>query len=275
MSDQADILSRALASFGILPEESGIYLHLLTNGTESALDISRQIHMARTRVYRILDKLVAKGLVAQKFDRLGLKFSASAPGQLEFLLIEREKEIAAVRTSFPVMVSELEKLASIGDRKSKVTYHPGIEGLKYVTWKSLEAQRELCIFEIADMSAFIENEMSEEIRRELVKRRIHTRQLTNIAHYKPWTDVTENAINFWTPRYIDPKELKITSEILIFNDTVVVYHYLRKDIFCVEIENPDLAAMQKQLFEFIWRYARPMKIIGIHGEAKIKREDRR
>jgi hypothetical protein len=48
-----------------------------------------------------------------------------------------------------------------------------------------------------------------------------------------------------------------------------MYHYLNKDIFCVEIINADLAAMQKQLFDFIWRHAKPMKKIGEHGEAKV------
>ena len=48
-----------------------------------------------------------------------------------------------------------------------------------------------------------------------------------------------------------------------------MYTYEKKDIFCVEIYNKDLADMQKQLFDFLWEKAIPMRIIDIHGEVEI------
>jgi hypothetical protein len=84
-----------------------------------------------------------------------------------------------------------------------------------------------------------------------------------------WTKIKAAAVTFWTPRYMDPKELAITSEIVIYNDVTAQYHYLHDDIFCVEIVNPDFASMQKQMFDFVWGHARSMKKIGEFGEAKV------
>jgi predicted DNA-binding transcriptional regulator len=270
MSDQTDILTRTLTRLGLTPEEVEIYLHLLASGTKSALEISRELHFARTRVYRLLDKLEAQGLVTQRFADLGLKFTASPHRQLELLLVERQSELDALRQSMPAIFGQLTALERGAAGGSHVFYHHGIDGLKHVTWNSLRAKGELRIYEVAaSMTAFLPQEFSERVREELVTHKIHTLQLTNIAHIEPWTNVTENVLHFWTPRYIGLKELTIKSEIVIYNNVTAMYHYLNKDIFCVEIENADLATMQRQMFDYIWSHAKSMGKIGEHGEANV------
>lgn len=267
MSDQTDILTRTLSAFGLSPEEAQIYLHLLGKGLLSALQISRNIRMARTRVYRLLDKLVRRGLVRQKFDTLGLKFMASPYNQLELLLAERQSELDSLKATMPALFAQLAGL-SARQSGSKVLYYHGVDGLKHVTWNSLRARGTLRIYEVSSsMTAFLPAEFSEKVRGELVRHHIYTKQLTNIAHMEPWTDIPD-AVRLWTPRFFSQKELAIKSEVLMYNTVTAMYHYLNKDIFCVEIENADLARMQIQVFDFIWRHATPMKKIGERGEAK-------
>ena len=269
MSDQTDILSRTLSSFGLAPEEAQVYIHLLAKGSLSALQISRNIRMARTRVYRLLDKLEKRGLVTKKFDSLGLKFTASPYKQLELLLAERQSELEGLKTSLPAIFAQLEGLTGTAQAGSKVLYHHGIDGLKHVTWNSLRARGELRIYEVsASMTAFLPQKFSEKVREGFVQNKTKIFQLTNLTRIEPHTDVA-GEIEHWTPKYISPKELAIKSEVLIYNDVTAMYHYLNKDVFCVEIINEDLATMQTQLFDFIWRHATPMKKIGKHGEAKV------
>ena len=272
MSDQTDILTHTLTRFGLASEEVEIYLHLLEKGSRSALTISREIHMARTRVYRILDKMESKGIVKQKFDTLGLKFTACPYTQLELLLAERQSELDSLKGTLPTLFTQLEGLVHTQTAGSKVFYHHGIDGLKHVTWNSLRARGKIFIYEVsANMTAFLPQEFSERVREELAVQKIHVRQLTNLTRIEAHTKVTELVRN-WQVRYVPTKELAIKSEVLIYNDVTAFYHYINKDIFCVEIVSSDLAHMQKQLFEFIWRHARPMRKIGLHGEAEL--EDR-
>lgn len=65
MSEQTDSLILLLKPFGITSEEIKIYLNLLEENTLSALSISRNLHISRTKVYRLLDKLIEKQLVIQ------------------------------------------------------------------------------------------------------------------------------------------------------------------------------------------------------------------
>lgn len=269
MSDRSDILSKALQSFGIQPEESIIYLHLLQNSAQSALMISRELHMARTRVYRLLDKLMAKSLVTQQLDHLGFKFQATPYTQLELLLTEKEQQVKNLRLSMPALFDQFSHIMGGHDSKSKVYYHHGIDGLKHVTWNSLEAKDTLRIYEKYDsMSVFLPQEFSEIVREELVKRKITTYQLTGVKHIQPYTAVS-SLMNFWEVRYVDPKLLTMKFEVLIYNDVYCMYQYGKGEEFCVEIHNPELAAMQTQLFDYVWQTAVPMKIISDQGEAKV------
>jgi sugar-specific transcriptional regulator TrmB len=267
MSDQTDIITQTLNTLDVSPDESRVYLHLLGSPEQSALNVSRQLHIARTKIYRLLDKLTARGLVTQSYETQGLRFSAAKSDRVGHLLLEKEASLASLRKSLPEVLKTLSEMQQSASPKSRVRYHSGQEGLKHVTYNSLAARGEICIYEIKDMGAFFDRETSERIRQELVTRKIHVRQLTNMSHIEQWTDVVANVKDYWTPRYVDPEELTINSEVLIYNDTYTTYHYLNNDIFCVEIENADMARMQKQIFEFVWAHATPMKKIGEHGEA--------
>lgn len=270
MSEQTDRLVALLTPFGLSREEAGIYLLLLKKTSLSALEINRQLNLSRTRVYRLLDKLITRGLVRQKLDARGLKFEAVSHTHLETLLIQKEKEADVVRETLPYLVKQLETVATEGRTKSKVLYYTGIDGLKQVQWNSLRAHGELLIYEIKNMAAFLPQEYCEEVRQELVDRHINVRELTNQTKVKDWTEVRELVLKYWQIRHVPPEKLRIKFEVMIYNDVYAMYSYQEGEIFCVEIYNQNSAQMQQQLFNFVWDAAVPMKIVNERGVAKIE-----
>lgn len=265
MSEEADRLASLLIPFGLSQDEAVIYLLLLKNFPLSALEISRKIEFARTKVYRLLDKLIAQRLVRQKLDARGLKFEAVSHTQLENILIQKEQEVDVLRETLSHLVKQLETVAAEGRTKSKVLYYTGIDGLKQVQWNSLRAHGELLIYEIKNMAAFLPQEYCEEVRRELVERQIYVRELTNQAKVADWTEVKELVLKYWQVRYVPPEKLQMKFEVMIYNDIYTMYSYREGEIFCVEIYNRNLSEMQKQLFEFVWHHATPMKIVNERG----------
>jgi sugar-specific transcriptional regulator TrmB len=269
MSDQSDKHINLLTPFGLSSEESRIYLHLLQNGIKTALQISRELRVARTKVYRILDKLADRSLVVQLLEGRGLKFQAQSPKQLELLIKDREHQLQALKSSAPTIFQELAQLEKPRPISSQIRRYQGVEGLKQVTWNSLKASKELLIFEIQDMSAFLDHKFSEQVRQEFVRRQVQVRQLTNHRRLSPWTQVSQFVNNYWQCRYLNPQKLKITFEILIYNHTYALYSFKNKQIFCTEIHHPHLADMQKQLFNYLWDQAQPMTILNSQGKAII------
>lgn len=270
VSDSTDIIEQTFMRLGISPDQTRIYRYLLGKHPQSALGISRALTVPRTRVYRILDKLIAAGLVRQEVGPLGIVFRASDMRQLERLVADRETELAAIKHSLPVVCSALSTSSGSDAGRAAITYHTGLPGLKHVTWNSLDAKKDLYIIEkTTDMTAFVEHEFAEEYRRELVRRKIIVWQLTTIPHIAPWTDVPE-CIAWWKVRYIDKKLLPVVCESIVYNDVYAMYTWNKTEAFAVEITNHDVALQQKILFRFLWDHARPMTIIGKRGEARLR-----
>jgi len=270
MSVQSDNPLNLIKPFGLSSDEGRVYLDLLTSSFSSVLLISKRLHIGRTRVYRLLDKLRAKQLVEFKLDERGMKFGAATPQKFEQLLIEYEQKISSLRQSLPSLVEHLRKLRANLPHQSKVLYYQGIEGLKQVNYNLTKAEGLLRVFEMEHLSEFLPEKFSEEVRQTLVDRKVMTHDLTNKQSFPGFTNVKKMISNFSRFRYVDPNKLKINFEVLIYNDVYATYTYKDKDIFCVEIYNPRLAEMQKQLFDFVWNQAEEMEFTDLRGGARVK-----
>lgn len=256
-----------LQAMGLSIDESDLYLLLIKSGPLSVLSASSQLDIPRTTIYRIYQELTEKGLVLPSDGRRGLKLQALPPSVFEELLHQRQADIDAHRQSLPALLGALTNMAGGNLLGSRVVYYQGVEGLKQVNLNSLEAQDEVLVYGVVQMSAFMSDESAEEIRAEIARRQIKTRQLTHLRTFSAWTKT--DFPKFLEFRYVDPAELRMQFEMLIYNDVLCAYSYSDGEAFCVEIHSPDLVGMQKQLFNFVWARAQPMRRAGPGGAMRL------
>ncbi|NMC35988.1 hypothetical protein GYA49_03000 [Candidatus Beckwithbacteria bacterium] len=269
MSDQTDKYISLLKPYALSEEESRIYLFLLASGFCPALTISRKLHLGRTKVYRLLDTLKKKQLVEFQVLEHGMRFGATHPSKLQHLIIEQEQELEALKKNLSDLVANLSQIIPQSQSDSKVLYYQGVEGLKQVSYNLTKAKGLIRVLEMEHLDAFLPEDFSENLRQEFVQRKITTYDLTNKQSFPAFTKVTELIKNYSQFRYVDPKFLTINFEVLIYNDVYATYTYKNKEVFCVEIYNSQLAQMQKQLYDYIWNQAQPMKFIDELGAAEI------
>lgn len=260
MSEQTDNLNFLLKPYGLTSEESSIYLNLLESGTSSALKISRHTNMARTKVYRVLDKLIQKQLVVQEYNRNGFKFKANHPSKLNQLITQREVEISTLKQSLPQTVELLEKHINLSHPQSQVLYYQGRDGLSQVNWNLLNAKKEFLSYEVNIAEAYLPHSEAEKLRQELINKNISSRTLMNQKNLPHFSQIEKKDI-FQKIRFVSPKILTIKSDIFIYNDIFTICHYLdNQDIFCIEMKNQYIVDMQKQLFELLWQQSPPLKL---------------
>jgi sugar-specific transcriptional regulator TrmB len=270
MSENTDTIDTFLSLLKFTPEEQQVFRYINKNGASTALEISKFTNISRTKVYRILDIIMSKKMLYQVVGDRGLKFEIPANLDFSQLLFQRENEIDQLYNLLPAFKQELASNSMQGKHESKVVYFHGIRGLEQVTWNSTKAKNYLRIYELSEnMTAFLEYKFSEKVRREFVKNKITTKQLTNSAKIKAYTKVSELVKKYWHCRYINSSELSIKFETLIYNDVLALYTYQKGQIFCVEIHNPYLAQMQSQIFDFIWKGATPLHIVDDQGTASV------
>ncbi|MDD3647912.1 MAG: helix-turn-helix domain-containing protein [Candidatus Dojkabacteria bacterium] len=259
--------TKLLSTFGMSRNESSIYLLLLESGDMTALDISRRTGIVRTTVYRTLEKLQERGLVNEVIKENGRQFSANPYENLNLTLLDREQQLDSLQRNWTETLELFSNLIKEDIPRSKIEYYSGVEGLKQVTWNSSKARGGFRIFEISIMHEFLDYKFSQKFLRELVRNNIIVHQLTNISDYEEDTEVKEFVEKHWKLRYIDPKELPIEFEIVMYNDVYAMYDFTEKEPFCIEIYNERLVEMQSKLFDFVWENAKPMKFIGDQGKA--------
>jgi sugar-specific transcriptional regulator TrmB len=252
MSEQTDNLIFLLKPYGLTSEESSIYLSLLENNTSSALTISRNISMSRTKVYRILDILIEKQLVVQEYNRNGFKFKANHPSKLNQLITQKEIDVSALKESLPQTIHLLEKHINLNHPQSQILYYQGKDGLSQVNWNLLNAKKEFVSYEVDTADAYLSHSEAEKLRQQLIDKNISSRSLMNQKKLQPFSQINNREL-FQQIRYIPLKILTIKSDIFIYNDIFTICHYLdNHDIFCLEIKNQFLVDMQKQIFENLW-----------------------
>jgi len=171
MSNQTDNLNFLLKPYGLTNEESSIYLNLLENNTSSALTISRNLHLGRTKVYRILDKLIEKELVVQEYNENGFKFKANHPSKLKQIITKKEIEISTLKQSLLQTVDLLEKHINLNHPQSQILYYQGMEGLSQVSWNLLNAKNEYLSYEVDNAEAYLLPKEAEKIRQALVDKK--------------------------------------------------------------------------------------------------------
>lgn len=264
-----DQITKQLSKFGLEENEINIYLLLLKKGTSSATQISKLSKTPKTTVYRTLELLKKKRLVDEIVGKRGRLFDPAPYENLKHTITEQKKKLQSIEESLPKLINLLSETTKEDLTKSKIKYHSGLEGLKQVTWNSSKAKDILRIFEIKDMSAFLNYDFCEITRLEFVKNRVSIRELTNEKKQPGWTNVAEMVKNFWELRYIDPKELTLEFEMLVYNDVYVMYNYQDDEIFCAEIYNEKLAQMQKQIFDFIWIKGKPFRVVNEKGATEL------
>lgn len=270
LSKESDTLINSFLSLGLTKEEIDIFLYINKNGSSTPLNISKYFSINRTRVYRIMDKLVSLKLLVQVLGDRGVRFEIPDNLNLDLLLAQKESELDSLRESMFYIKKEIQDNSFVSKHKSSVKYYHGISGLEQVTWNSTKAKGTLRIYEVSNtMDAFLSNKFSEKVRQEFVDNKVHIKQLTNLTKFEDFTKVTELVTKYWECRNIDKKKLDIEFEILIYNDVVTLYTYKNNDIFCIEIRNPYLASMQSQLFDFVWNESKPLKILSSMGKASI------
>jgi len=267
MSEQTDNMISRLTAYGFDGDEARIYLELLEKRVSTALVLSRGLGIGRTKVYRILDRLIDKRLVTQKLDSGGFKFVAGDPGQLKTILAVKESELATLSQQLPETVEMLSQRLGIDMPGSRILYYRGADGLSQVNWNVLRARGELLSYEVATADAYMPQKEAEKLRQGIVENRIMVRTITNNQKIEPFTKVKEMVKNWWNIRWISQGKLTIKTDVFIYNDIYAVCHYLeRGDVFCFEMQNQPLADMNRQIFENLWLQSRVMTKIGDEGK---------
>ena len=265
MSDNSDITNH-LISFGLTKQEASIYLALSGKPSHTALELSRLLRLPRTTIYDNLTSLIEKGLVERIVKYKSQQFQAYPIDVLTNTIDQEKIHLSKLSTSFDYLKHHIHE-QSQSSTMTQVRYYHGPTGIRQMMWNALAAEKENIGYSVMGRkeivgSAFLKRFLEEFARRKLLDRVLinptkHTLQYINDGNLSV---VGGKIANFERIRVLGESQLRITGDTTIYNNIFAVIYWQKKEIVGVEIENPELVAMQKSIFENLWKLAKPLKI---------------
>jgi sugar-specific transcriptional regulator TrmB len=249
------------AKLGLETEIADLYLALHTHGPQTISELSRNSKVERTRIYRLIDRLMESNLIeVESHYKRGI-IKAAPIANLHILINEKEQELRSLQDELGLIQQVLAR-NSLSNPATRVQFYHGPEGIRQMLWNELRAKGEILgyanrILEEATGKAYMERWTDE-----FEARKLRSRILLNDDFIASWkagkrTVGTDRRVKGMAYNYLPTKVFKLTHLCDMYDNVVGYYHWKNGEVFGVEIYNQEIADMQRQFFELLWPQSRP------------------
>ncbi|HSX30588.1 MAG TPA: helix-turn-helix domain-containing protein [Candidatus Saccharimonadales bacterium] len=254
--NKRDTLFEQLQVLGLRRDEAKLYLELL-RGPSTHLKLAQATGINRTKVYRLAGELEKRSLITKRVDDRGAFLVAADPATLEVALVTQEENLKGQRLALDGLLPVLDSMRQ-GDRSSFIVQtYDGTEGFKQMLWHELKTEGEALVLGSGTIEDLVgDRRWAEKHRAKTVQAGYRVRELLNPGG-KPehFTENTAFLEQSFAKRLISPKLLALSHGVVIYNDTVALYHWRANQKVGVEIIDKSFANLQRQVFEHYWQLA--------------------
>ncbi len=248
------------SKLGLEAEIADIYLALHANGPQSISELSRNSKVERTRIYRLIDKLLESNLIeVESHYKRGI-IKAAPIANLNILISQKEQELKGLHDELGLIEQVLAR-NTLSNPATRVQFYHGPEGFKQMFWNEPTPKSEvLCIiYEVVQPKTnikFFERWIDRANKNEVQYREIHG------DHFRKsklaWNETnTNHQLKYYNARYISPKIYPISHSMVVYDNVVAFNNWKDGEIFGIEIYNQDIADSQRAFFELLWGKAVP------------------
>jgi sugar-specific transcriptional regulator TrmB len=258
-----------LIQTGLATDQAAVYETLIKDGALPARDIALRSGIGRTLTYKVLDELVALGLI-EKHDepKKVATFSAVHPIKLKETVEKRLESAQSAKANLESVLGKLTSDFNLVSGKPGVQFFEGLDGIKTVMDDTLTSKTEICAYiDIQAIEKYVP-EYSREYSRRREKLGIHKRNISidtpenrfELEGYFP--TVTEERLLPW-------HTTSFNTTLQIYDDKISYLNLNDTHQIGIIIADPEIYTMQKALFEVAWNS--PSAYIPPHKDQALDR----
>lgn len=251
----------SLKKLGLTPDEAKVYLTLMDEPM-SRLEIARKSGVNRTKVYRIAEELIKRGLATEEMNDEGRELAAAPPSNLEIAITTAEEKNKSRRNIYEQTLPDLQAIYEAGDQPDPndfvVNTYEGIDGFKQMLWNELKTKKEILIFGSGTIQDLItSSRWAEKHRIKTLESGYKIREILN-PDGKPenFTKNKDFVKTAYQKRYISPQVLPLGHQIAIYNNSVSIYNWRNDQKVGTEIVNKIYADTMRAVFEKYWKISK-------------------
>lgn len=245
---------------GFEPEVADLYLALHAHGPQSISELSRNSKVERTRIYRLIDKLMESNLIeVESHYKRGI-IKAAPITNLNILISQREQELRGLQDELGLIEQVLAR-NSLSNPTTRVQFYTGPEGYKQMFWNESKAKGEVTCIVHSIAQPKVNKVFFERWVAQCNANNVHCREIHGDAFRKSkqeWFKTHNNLrLAHYEDRYISNKDFPITHSCDVYDNVVAYYSWKDGEIFGIEIYNQEIADAQRRFFEMLWPKAKP------------------
>lgn len=261
MDTSTDAIRVYFRKLGLEPEIADIYMALHTYGPQSISALARNSNVERTRIYRLIDQLMASNLVEVETDAKRGIIKAAPISNIRILINQREEELKNLHDELALVEQALGR-NSISDPATRIQFYRGPEGIRQMLWNELKATSEVLGYNYRILEEATGKKFMESWTDEFEKRGLSQRLLMNEDFVQSWQNnkpgvATQRKVKGIAYHAISEKTFKIRHSCDTYDNVVAYYHWKAGEVFGIEIYNQDIADSQRQIFELLWPQSKP------------------
>ena len=240
---------KSLQKLGLNINEQSVYFALLQLEKATANQIAYKSKIKRPTTYDILYRLRDEGFVAETVENGKRYFVADNPKKI---LDRLDEQKSSFKGDLPYLLS----IYNTNDKKPRVSYFEGEEGIKRLaedTLDSLKQGDEILAYVTKETLDFMPRYAKDYVKRRKAKgikiRGLYNSSIEVAKHLKRDTSELRES------RVIDEKMFPLENEINIYANKIIMITY-KPEPFGILIESNEAAKTQRTIFELAWRGAK-------------------
>ncbi len=249
----------ALKEAGFTDGEIKVYLALIELGLTTVGPVLEKSRVTKSIIYRILDRLIHKGLVSYIFKEKTKYFQAAQPDKLMDYVDERKKQLDESKAKIQELIPQLVLRQQLVP-KSEATIYEGFKGMVTIHDKRFEKLKRGDEYFFYGLPAYQPKHLHAYWQRDHKKRvklGIKVKLLYD-PKVEDWVLKDRNSYPGCDARRM-PLDAKTPAWVLGYKDTTVIGIPLAETPLSFEIVNEDVARSFRAYFDWLWKQSRPFK----------------
>jgi len=254
-----------LELLGLTDDEIKVYIFLLQQGGATILELSKGVHINRTALYRLCERLTEKGYLKKIAELHTTKYEASSVEFLKTKIQSKKQKLNELEANFEKVRDISKKVVGLASTKIKVIHYSDREEVRQLIWNTLEAKTDILSLGYRTLAEAVGKDFNRRWWYEMVKLNIPNKIIVNPGTIKMKDSQEDPATRslyeqknsrVWQPRIISRKTFAISQETFVYNDIYSLVQWDENKIFGVEIYNKVVADQEREIFNVLWKMAK-------------------
>jgi sugar-specific transcriptional regulator TrmB len=238
-------LIKTISDFGLSDNESRVYIASLSLGATSILKLSKEANIKRTTTYSVVESLKQRGLML--IEQKGWKqyYVAQSPEKLKSIIESKKKKL---QTGLPYLMS----LYNMKGHDSLIKYYEGLEAIKsaYESMiKDVKSHQDYLV--LSDASKWLNLDKQYFINFSKRRARLNINIKMLLQNNSEAKEILKREIELNAQIKLLPKQINLNTNLVVTPQRALV-HQLVPPIMAISVENPNIIAMYKEMFEVMW-----------------------